>query len=93
MTREEILETAKKCVCGDREQDYGSPERSFDVIARLWNAYLEERMTIMLDAKDVALMMALFKIARIMTGHGKADNWVDGCGYLACGGEIEGDEE
>lgn len=50
-------------------------------------------MTIMLDAKDVALMMALFKIARIMTGHGKADNWVDGCGYLACGGEIEGDEE
>ena len=93
MTREEILETAKKCVCGDREQDYGSPERSFDVIARLWNAYLEDRMTIMLGAKDVALMMALFKIARIMTGHGKADNWVDGCGYLACGGEIEGDEE
>lgn len=93
MTREEILETAKKCVCGGREQDYGSPERSFDVIARLWNAYLEDRMTIMLDAKDVALMMALFKIARIMTGHGKADNWVDGCGYLACGGEIEGDEE
>lgn len=40
MTREEVLETAKKCVCGDREQDYGSPERSFDVIARLWNAYL-----------------------------------------------------
>ena len=93
MTREEILETAKKCVCGDREQDYGSPERSFDVIARLWNAYLEDRMTIMLGAKDVALMMALFKIARIMTGHGKADNWADGCGYLACGGEIEGDEE
>lgn len=93
MTREEILETAKKCVCGDRDQDYGNPERSFDVIARLWNAYLEDRMTIMLEAKDVALMMSLFKIARIMTGHGKADNWVDGCGYLACGGEIEGDEE
>lgn len=93
MTREEVLETAKKCVCGDREQDYGSPERSFDVIARLWNAYLEDRMSVMLDAKDVALMMVLFKIARIMTGHGKADNWVDGCGYLACGGEIEGDEE
>lgn len=93
MTREEILETAKKCVCGDRDKQYGSPERSFDVIARMWNAYLEDRMTIMLDAKDVALMMALFKIARIMTGHGKADNWVDGCGYLACGGEIEGGAE
>lgn len=93
MTREEILETAKKCVCGDREQDYGSPERSFDVIARMWNAYLEDRMSVMLDAKDVAVMMCLFKIARIMTGHGKADNWVDGCGYLACGGEIEGGAE
>lgn len=93
MTRSEILQAAEKCVCGDRDQDYGNPERSFDVIARLWNAYLEDRMAIMLDAKDVALMMALFKTARIMTGHGKADNWVDGCGYLACGGEIEGDEE
>lgn len=93
MTRSEILQAAEKCVCGDRDQDYGNPERSFDVIARLWNAYLEDRMTIMLDAKDVALMMALFKIARIMTGHGKADNWVDGCGYLACGGEIEGGAE
>ena len=27
MTRKEILEAAEKCVCGDREQDYGSPER------------------------------------------------------------------
>lgn len=29
MTREEILAAAQKCVCGDREQDYGNPERSF----------------------------------------------------------------
>lgn len=27
MTRKEILEAAEKCVCGDREQDYGSPYR------------------------------------------------------------------
>lgn len=31
--------------------------------------------------------MALFKIARIATGHGKADNWVDLAGYAACVGE------
>ena len=35
MTRPEILDTAKKCVCGDREQDYGSPENNFTVIANL----------------------------------------------------------
>lgn len=93
MTREEILETAKKCVCGDRDKQYGSPENSFRLIARLWNAYLEDRMSVMLDAKDVAVMMCLFKIARIMTGHGKADNWIDLAGYAACGGEIEGGAE
>lgn len=41
-----------------------------------------------LDAHDVAIMMALFKIARVKTGGTKADNYVDGCGYLACAGEI-----
>ena len=85
MTRVEILESARKCVCGDREQDYGSPEHSFAKIAELWSAYC----SIAFSAKDVAVMMALMKIARIRTGHGKEDNWVDGCGYLACGGEIE----
>lgn len=35
MTREEILAAAKQCVCGDRDQDYGSPEKSFNMIAAL----------------------------------------------------------
>lgn len=34
-------------------------------------------------------MMCLFKLARIATGHGKADNWIDLAGYAACGGELE----
>ena len=38
--RAEILEAAKKCVCGDREQDYGSPENNFNTIASLWNTYI-----------------------------------------------------
>lgn len=40
MTREEVLEEAKKCVCGRREQDYGSPENNFQLIADFWNDYL-----------------------------------------------------
>lgn len=31
----------------------------------------------------------LLKIARIATGHGKSDNWVDLAGYAACGGELQ----
>ena len=85
MTRAETLEAAAKCVCGDREQDYGSPEHSFAKIAELWSAYC----SIAFSAKDVAVMMALMKIARIRTGHGKEDNWIDLAGYAACGCEIE----
>lgn len=39
-TRADILDQAKKCVCGQREQDYGTPESNFQLIADLWNDYL-----------------------------------------------------
>lgn len=95
MTREEILAAAKQCVCGDRDQDYGSPEKSFEMIAALWEAYLRRKCVgpdgyVCITGADVGAMMALFKIARIATGHGKADNWIDLAGYAACGGELEG---
>lgn len=104
MTREEILDAACKCVCGDREQDYGSPENNFRLIAGFWRAYLEAKSLDVytgtdgectvpvadIGPEDVAAMMCLFKIARIATGHGKADNWIDLAGYAACGGELEG---
>ena len=91
MKREEILDAAKRCVCGDREQDYGSPERNFEVIADLWADYLQACGVGIdfLEPKDVAAMRALLKIARIATGHAKEDNWIDLAGYAACGGEIE----
>ena len=85
MKRPEILEAAQRCVCGDREQDYGSPENNFKRIANLWSAYLQHHIT----PKDVAVMLALLKIARIASGHAKEDNWIDLAGYAACGGEIE----
>ena len=85
MNRPEILDKAKACVCGDREQDYGSPESNFQMIADFWSNYLGYGVS----PVDVAAMLALLKIARIASGHAKADNWVDLAGYAACGGEIE----
>ncbi len=85
MTRADVLETAAKCVLGQREQDYGSPENNFGVIADLWNAYLGSELV---DAVDVAMMMSLLKIARIKTGGGSGDSFVDLAGYAACAGEI-----
>lgn len=89
MTRKDILTRANICVSGDREEDYGSPESNFMTIANLWNVYIARKGTWLLDAKDVAAMLALLKIARIASGHAKTDNWVDLAGYAACGGEIQ----
>lgn len=90
MNRKEILEAATKCVCGDREQDYGSPENNFQTIGNLWSDFLHGAgKPTFITAKEVAAMLALLKIARIASGHAKDDNWVDLAGYAACGGEIE----
>lgn len=94
LTRADILHAAEKCVCGQREQDYGTPEDNFKAIAELWEAYLNKACTrgvnVCVEAKDVAVMMALLKIARIAAGGGKADSWIDLAGYAACGAECEG---
>lgn len=89
-TRKRVLKEAEKCVCGQREQDYGTPEDSFEMIGNLWTVYLDCATKI--DAHDVAAMMALLKIARISENPQHMDSWVDGCGYFACGGEIAGKE-
>ena len=89
-TRKRVLREAEKCVCGYREQDYGTPEDSFQKIAALWTAYLNYAVKI--DAEDVAAMMALLKIARISENQQHMDSWVDLAGYAACGGEIAGKE-
>lgn len=87
MERSEILAAAEKCVCGHRELDYGSPEDNFGKIAKLWSVYLG----IAISSVDVAMMMALLKIARVkgaQLGRVSEDSFVDLAGYAACGGEI-----
>lgn len=90
MTRADILDAAKKCVCGQREQDYGTPESNFKLIADLWNDYLYSAKdgADFITPTDVAMMMSLLKIARIRNGGGTGDSFVDLAGYAACGGEI-----
>lgn len=83
MNRLDTLKAAAECVCGSREEDYGSPEDNFSVIAALWTAYTAANIT----PKDVAMMMALLKIARAKAGS-KPDTYVDLAGYAACGAEI-----
>lgn len=84
MKQQDFLNAAADCVCKSREEQYGSPEDSFEMISKLWSIYLDREIS----PEDVAVMMALLKIARIAGGKFKADSYVDAIGYLACAGEI-----
>ncbi len=85
MKRNEILDAAKSAVTGKREQDKGNMENSFEQISKLWTAYKDVEFS----PKDVAIMMALLKIARIQTRHDTRDSFIDACGYMACAGELD----
>ena len=85
MTRKEILAEAEKCVCSDRNLQYGEPEDNFNTIAKFWSAFLDIHIT----APQVAAMMILMKTARIKASAGRdTDSWVDAAGHSACGGEL-----
>lgn len=99
------LREADKIINGERQDQYGSPEDSFAMIANFWTAYIANKgdvrivyenghyTPLILDEKDVALLMTLFKIAR-MQGQGyKRDNAIDACGYLAIYNDRLQDEE
>ena len=81
------------CIRDSREQDYGNPENSFRLIAEFWHTYLSAKCVaagvhVQLDPEDVAAMMALLKIARASANPEHIDSWIDGAGYMACGGEL-----
>jgi|TARA_R110000787_G_scaffold38434_2_gene96824 hypothetical protein len=87
--RADILRTAEEYVTVDRATQHGDMEDNFNTIAVYWSEHLCTEVT----PVDVAAMMTLLKVARIKSSPGNLDNWVDGCGYLACGGELaDGDE-
>ena len=95
VNRADILDRAKAIVTGEREKQYGKPEDNFAAVAKMWEVYLRgqcvgEGADVCVAPEDVAMMMVLLKVGRLMTGDYLADNYVDICGYVACAGEIAG---
>lgn len=88
MTREELLDEAKRIVMGARQENYGSPESNFKTIADMWTAYLK----VVIEPVDVAAMMVLMKVARLANKSDHMDSWVDIAGYAANGAEIVSNE-
>ena len=83
--RADILDVAKEYVTKDRAADHGDMEDNFLTIAAYWNTHLGIHV---IGPQDVAVMMTLLKLARIKQNEKHLDNWIDACGYMACGGEI-----
>ena len=84
MNRTEILDAARQAITVDRAATHGEAENTFGLIAAYWSAHLGCEVT----AGDVAIMMTLFKCARMKANPGHADNYVDAVGYAAIAGEL-----
>ncbi|AEJ95727.1 hypothetical protein FDI64_gp53 [Mycobacterium phage Zemanar] len=80
----DICETAADLVNNDRNAVYGDAEVNFTETGALWAVVLGHEVT----AEQVAICMALVKIARLIKTPNHADSWTDGVGYLALGGGI-----
>lgn len=92
MEANEILSDANDTV-NDREGVHGAKTETFQNIALLWGAFLGARGGVeALTGVDVALMMALVKIARTQRGEYNHDDYVDLAGYAACAGELAGED-
>jgi hypothetical protein len=84
MKAHDYLNTASILVSEDRHHTHGDKLINHSNIAKLWSAYKDTEFT----AKDVAMMMALLKVARTKLGDHNVDDYVDGAGYLSIAGEI-----
>lgn len=102
--RGKILMQALDIINGDRQDTYGKPEDSFELIAEYWNSYLirlqknilknkgfnpkEYKLVPMIDCKGVAEMMMLFKIARMSGQKPNLDNYLDLVGYAGIAADM-----
>ena len=84
MISQSLLDEAKKLIGGNRQEDYGDKLKNHQNIANFWSIFLEKQIT----AHDVAICMALVKVARLMNQH-KKDSYIDMAAYAAIAGEIE----
>lgn len=82
----ESLDLAKRVITKERQSAYGNPEDSFQLIASYWNTYLAaahgdtpRELTLL----DIAHMMILLKMGRVLGQAPSRDSYIDIQGYAA----------
>ena len=84
-----ILDEAKTAVCQDRNAEYGEPIDNFSRWAGACNALgYRGPGGRLLKPHDLAMIMGLGKLSRLVQDPAKQDGWVDLAGYAAVGGEL-----
>jgi hypothetical protein len=90
--RGRTLITALEIINGERQDSYGNPEDSFKLIGEYWTSYINAAIGLpegcKLQAREVAEMMVLFKIARMTGQKTTPDNYADAAGYIGIAGDL-----
>lgn len=92
LPRAELLDEAKRLICGDRNSAYGPPAQDFARTALTMTSlgYRGPEGRNILP-HDVAILAMCIKLSRLMWSPEKRDNWTDLAGYAACGWECADD--
>lgn len=87
----DILTEAHGIIYGDRERTYGNPARNLQAIAELWMVFIAQKhgVGLSLFAEDVAMMMVLMKVARLMNDPRHRDSLCDIAGYAGLVDKID----
>jgi hypothetical protein len=68
----------------NRGATHGHYDHTMLRTAKLWESYFERPI----EPMDIAICMALVKLARIMETKSNHDSWVDAVAYFAIAGEL-----
>lgn len=82
-TSGQCLRVARRTI-DERGTEYGSARVMFGRIAQMWSAILGRTV----ETQEVALMMAAFKMCRLVERPLHQDSWVDLVAYSALGSEV-----
>ena len=95
MNRNDLINSAKELVNGDRAEVYGDAKINHERIASGWNIIAQAAMKNQgdLTPAHITLMMDWTKTCRLLETMDHQDSWVDKIGYASLGGEMATEEE